>query len=56
MGYFVGGLCQPGTLFPSRDSVCLHGDEMLKQLLLKKMTSQHTPSDVLTIPVHSTRH
>ncbi|KAL3497959.1 hypothetical protein ACH5RR_040691 [Cinchona calisaya] len=25
-GYFVGGLCQPGRIFPSKDSVALLGD------------------------------
>lgn len=25
-GYFVGGLCQPGSIMPSRDSVVLLGD------------------------------
>lgn len=25
-GYFVGGLCQPGSILPSRDSVVLLGD------------------------------
>lgn len=25
-GYFVGGLCQPGKILPSRDSVVLLGD------------------------------
>lgn len=25
-GYFVGGLCQPGHILPSRDSVLLLGD------------------------------
>ena len=25
-GYFLGGLCQPGPIIPSRDSVLLLGD------------------------------
>ncbi|KAL4324106.1 hypothetical protein GQ457_11G020480 [Hibiscus cannabinus] len=25
-GYFLGGLCQPGFILPSREHVCLHGD------------------------------
>lgn len=25
-GYFIGGLCQPGHILPSRDSVVLLGD------------------------------
>ncbi|KAJ6810138.1 isoflavone reductase-like protein [Iris pallida] len=29
-GYFVGGLCQPGHIVPSRESVCLHGDGNVK--------------------------
>ncbi|KAK7407093.1 hypothetical protein VNO78_08735 [Psophocarpus tetragonolobus] len=29
-GYFLGGLCQPGFLIPSRDSVVLYGDGNVK--------------------------
>ncbi|MQL99301.1 hypothetical protein Taro_032023 [Colocasia esculenta] len=36
MGYFVSGLCQPGTLFPSRDSVCLHGDGNVKAIFVEE--------------------
>ncbi|KAH0451747.1 hypothetical protein IEQ34_019046 [Dendrobium chrysotoxum] len=32
MGYFVGGLCQPGKIIPSTESVCLHGDGNVKAI------------------------
>nr|QCX36383.1 RDCT2 [Piper methysticum] len=31
-GYFVGGLCQPARIIPSRDSVLLHGDGNVKAI------------------------
>ncbi|KAJ8633889.1 hypothetical protein MRB53_027225 [Persea americana] len=31
-GYFVGGLCQPGRILPSRESVCLFGDGNVKAI------------------------
>ncbi|XP_020573755.1 bifunctional pinoresinol-lariciresinol reductase 2-like isoform X3 [Phalaenopsis equestris] len=30
MGYFVGGLCQPGKILPSTESVCMLGDGNVK--------------------------
>ncbi|XP_008778652.1 bifunctional pinoresinol-lariciresinol reductase 2-like [Phoenix dactylifera] len=33
-GYFVGGLCQPGNIVPSRDSVCLLGDGNVKAIFV----------------------
>ncbi|PKA66388.1 Isoflavone reductase like [Apostasia shenzhenica] len=30
MGYFVAGLCQLGTVVPSKHSVCFHGDGNVK--------------------------
>ncbi|ONK55576.1 uncharacterized protein A4U43_UnF1410 [Asparagus officinalis] len=29
-GYFIGGLCQPGNILPSRERVLLHGDGNVK--------------------------
>ena len=33
-GYFVGGLCQPGHIIPSRDAVCLLGDGNVKGMVV----------------------
>jgi hypothetical protein len=33
-GYFLGGLCQPGYILPSRDSVVLFGDGNTKGTVL----------------------
>lgn len=30
MGYFIGGLCQPGKIIPSAESVCMLGDGNVK--------------------------
>ncbi|KAG1359108.1 isoflavone reductase [Cocos nucifera] len=35
-GYFVGGLCQPGHIIPSRDSVCLLGDGNVKAIFVEE--------------------
>ncbi|KAI0494017.1 hypothetical protein KFK09_024148 [Dendrobium nobile] len=46
MGYFVGGLCQPGKLIASTKSVCLHGDgnvnvtEVRKSVISKRPGSE----------------
>ncbi|KAK8947887.1 hypothetical protein KSP40_PGU016937 [Platanthera guangdongensis] len=34
MGYFVGGLCQLGTLIPPTDHVSLHGDGSVKSIFV----------------------
>ncbi|KAG1359109.1 putative Isoflavone reductase [Cocos nucifera] len=35
-GYFVGGLCQPGHIIPSRDAVCLLGDGNVKAIFVEE--------------------
>ncbi|XP_027361677.1 bifunctional pinoresinol-lariciresinol reductase 2-like [Abrus precatorius] len=35
-GYFLGGLCQPGFLIPSRDSVVLYGDGNVKGIYVEE--------------------
>ncbi|XP_010942719.1 bifunctional pinoresinol-lariciresinol reductase [Elaeis guineensis] len=34
--YFVGGLCQPGHIIPSRDGVCLLGDGNVKAIFVEE--------------------
>lgn len=38
-GYFIGGLCQPGHILPSRDSVVLLGDGNQKGMLQQPILS-----------------
>ncbi|KAG9454365.1 hypothetical protein H6P81_007269 [Aristolochia fimbriata] len=35
-GYFVGGLCQPGHITPSRESVCILGDGNAKAIYVEE--------------------
>ena len=40
-GYFLGGLCQPGKILPSRDSVVLLGDGNKKGISITTLLVLH---------------
>ena len=46
-GYFLGGLCQPGFVIPSRDSVVLYGDGNVKGITTQLLNFQTDHSILL---------